>query len=59
MTIRRLKDMAITGEPLPNLVILPGRLSATGPPVKAITPQIEELEPLLGKIDQQKNFYID
>jgi hypothetical protein len=40
MTLSCLKEKAMNGETLPNLVIIPGKLAATGPKVKAITTRI-------------------
>ena len=51
-TVKMLREMALDGVPLPHVVLLRGHLQASGRPVRAILPQAEQLEPLLGKIDQ-------
>jgi hypothetical protein len=44
---------------LPTTVLLRGQLGATGPPVRAVTAQIAQLRPLLGRIGQPSNELID
>eukprot|EP00918_Siedleckia_nematoides_P052646 GHVU01115017.1.p1 GENE.GHVU01115017.1~~GHVU01115017.1.p1 ORF type:complete len:544 (+),score=88.56 GHVU01115017.1:79-1710(+) len=58
-TVKMLREMALDGVPLPHVVLLRGHLQASGRPVRAILPQAEQLEPLLGKIDQPSNLYLD
>lgn len=51
-TVASLMGMA---DPLPAQVLLRGRLGATGPPVRALTSNVQQLQPLLGQIDQPYN----
>ena len=51
--------MAYRGEKLPSIVLVKGVINAVGPPVGALTTQIESLKPLIGKIDQPPNMLVD
>lgn len=46
-------------DPLPKSVLLRGRLGATGPPVEPLTMKVQQLQPLLGQIDQPNNEMIE
>ena len=43
--------MAERGEELPSVVLVKGVIDADGPPVGALTTQIDSLKPLVGEID--------
>jgi len=57
-TIKGLREKALVGEPLPDVVLVRGFLDSTGPSVKPVTPTVPQLVPLLGQIDQPDNLFL-
>ena len=58
-TVQGLRKMVQNGRPLPPVVLLRGNLNADGPAVDPISPSVRSLVPLLGKIDQPSNIFLD
>ena len=57
-TIQDLEKMHADGKDLPAMVLVKGVISADGPPVGSICSRVDSLAPLMGHIDQPKNFML-
>ena len=58
-TVKGLRTMVEQGKPLPEQCLVAGWIKADGPGVVPLTTRVAVLQPLLGHIDQPKNFYMD
>jgi hypothetical protein len=58
-TIAGLRAQAAAGKPLPKTVLIRGQIKARGEPVRSLAVQVPELRPLMGVVDQPRNFYLD
>jgi hypothetical protein len=58
-TIQDLEKMHADGKDLPSMVLVKGVIGADGPPVGSICSKVESLVPMMGKINQPKNFMLD
>ena len=58
-TLSKLRRTAREGLPLPDTVLIKGTLTARGRPVSSIAAKIADLKPLMGSIEQPKNFFLD
>lgn len=58
-TLYNLKKKARAGISLPDVVLVRGTLTARGRPVSSVASKVAELKPLIGSIEQPRNFFLD